>query len=702
MRIERIRLERFRRFQELDIELSPGLNVVRGPNESGKSTLVSAIVAGLFFKTATQSQSLRSLMSWGTDEAPVVEMLLEFGGEHYALRKDFSKRQAVIEAPGGKALKSQKAIDAAISEMTGLEDGAQYLRTACVTHDQLASLGDRGSARKLATMLDEVVIGKGETASVDSAVAWLTSQVDELKRGLERPASNPGTIKGLVDRRSGLVDKQRELSSRADRVDTDSGELGRLEEELAGLGPRRDEIMSLLEKNSEATGLESRLERASDAFEWANAAGDARKKLEDVEAEISEASSKGEPSAEDGRRLRSIASEREAIEAERTGLKSRLGSEKRRPPKRIGLVGLAAGAVLVGLGVWLGTINAALFSILAVGLALLLAGAWSTLQSSRGRAELAGFLQDRAAELDEKLEQLAADQARILEDAGCDSADEFFETLVRAEELGAERGKARAALEALTRSSADPEEARKKSALDAAAAEARLEELAPFRLKPFELAHAEREIKEIDSRMSEMEKQRERLRTRLSAHAAEGEELLAVEEEISWLWEEEQKARKRMRVCLTALEGMKLARQSMLSSAAPVLAEGVGRTLEVLTMGRYDTVNVAPEDLSISVYSKEKGGMVPADDVLSTLSKGTSCQLYLSARLELARLLTGGRMPPLVFDDAFSHFDEERLDRLQDLLLEASREWQIILMTCTHFYDGLAERGARFIELDLA
>lgn len=64
-----------------------------------------------------------------------------------------------------------------------------------------------------------------------------------------------------------------------------------------------------------------------------------------------------------------------------------------------------------------------------------------------------------------------------------------------------------------------------------------------------------------------------------------------------------------------------------------------------------------------------------------------------------ARLLTSGCMPPLVFDDAFSHFDDYRLDRLEDLLVDAARGWQIILLTCTHRYDSLAERGANIIEL---
>ena len=42
------RLNDFRRHAELDIELKPGLNIVRGPNEAGKSTIQRAIELALF------------------------------------------------------------------------------------------------------------------------------------------------------------------------------------------------------------------------------------------------------------------------------------------------------------------------------------------------------------------------------------------------------------------------------------------------------------------------------------------------------------------------------------------------------------------------------------------------------------------------------------------------------------------------------
>ena len=42
-RISRIQLRNVRRHAALDLALTPGLTVVKGPNEAGKSTLAEAI-----------------------------------------------------------------------------------------------------------------------------------------------------------------------------------------------------------------------------------------------------------------------------------------------------------------------------------------------------------------------------------------------------------------------------------------------------------------------------------------------------------------------------------------------------------------------------------------------------------------------------------------------------------------------------------
>jgi uncharacterized protein YhaN len=110
-------------------------------------------------------------------------------------------------------------------------------------------------------------------------------------------------------------------------------------------------------------------------------------------------------------------------------------------------------------------------------------------------------------------------------------------------------------------------------------------------------------------------------------------------------------------------------------------------------------VEVSESDLGISVYSREKGDMIPADEILSTLSKGTVSQLYLASRLRLVELLSEGRRPPLVFDDSFSYFDDERLRLLWEFLVDTASEQQVIMLTCTDRYDDLVNPEVNVIEL---
>ncbi len=91
--------------------------------------------------------------------------------------------------------------------------------------------------------------------------------------------------------------------------------------------------------------------------------------------------------------------------------------------------------------------------------------------------------------------------------------------------------------------------------------------------------------------------------------------------------------------------------------------------------------------------------MVPAEDLLSSLSKGTASQLYLAARLELVELLSGERKPPLIFDDSFSYFDDRRLEQLWTVLVGVARDQQVIVLTCTDRYDGLVGSGVKVIDL---
>ena len=70
-------------------DLGVGIHLIHGPNETGKSTLISAIARAFFDRYNTQDQEIRSLRPWGTELAPRVTLEFEAQGNVYRLDKRF-------------------------------------------------------------------------------------------------------------------------------------------------------------------------------------------------------------------------------------------------------------------------------------------------------------------------------------------------------------------------------------------------------------------------------------------------------------------------------------------------------------------------------------------------------------------------------------------------------------------------------------
>ena len=62
MWIRRLKVSDFAGIQEADLELAPGLNVLYGPNELGKSTLVDAIRAALLLQDSSATASAQAVI----------------------------------------------------------------------------------------------------------------------------------------------------------------------------------------------------------------------------------------------------------------------------------------------------------------------------------------------------------------------------------------------------------------------------------------------------------------------------------------------------------------------------------------------------------------------------------------------------------------------------------------------------------------
>ena len=94
-----------------------------------------------------------------------------------------------------------------------------------------------------------------------------------------------------------------------------------------------------------------------------------------------------------------------------------------------------------------------------------------------------------------------------------------------------------------------------------------------------------------------------------------------------------------------------------------------------ITGGIYDSLSI---DENLNVFLNTKRKLVPIEQV----SSGTMDQVYLALRLAAAKLLQGDGEPfPLIFDDSFTQYDEERLRTALKWMAKAY-SGQMLIFTC--------------------
>lgn len=114
MKLRSLALNQFKKFTRptrLD-GIGDGLNVVVGPNEMGKSTLLDALRAVLFEKYSSRAQPITALQNARNQAGPVVELAFELDDGLYRITKRFVKKPyARLSCPDGRTLEGDAAED---------------------------------------------------------------------------------------------------------------------------------------------------------------------------------------------------------------------------------------------------------------------------------------------------------------------------------------------------------------------------------------------------------------------------------------------------------------------------------------------------------------------------------------------------------------------------------------------------------------
>ena len=117
--------------------------------------------------------------------------------------------------------------------------------------------------------------------------------------------------------------------------------------------------------------------------------------------------------------------------------------------------------------------------------------------------------------------------------------------------------------------------------------------------------------------------------------------------------------------------------EKMKKSVTPKFTQELSNTISKITNGKY--TNIIPNDEQGLLVELDNGNYEPA----SKLSVGTIDQLYLSLRLSMVEELSEENMP-IILDEVFAYYDDERLKNALVFLNEKCKNHQILIFSCTN------------------
>jgi len=142
------------------------------------------------------------------------------------------------------------------------------------------------------------------------------------------------------------------------------------------------------------------------------------------------------------------------------------------------------------------------------------------------------------------------------------------------------------------------------------------------------------------------------------------------------------------------LDKLRAARQATTAALAKPLEDAVTPYLNLLFGGSRAQLHWAEDGSRLESFALDRTDKQKGLFSFGKLSHGTREQVALALRLAMAQLLAADHDDclPLILDDAFTHADKNRIEKLKSLLYQASQNGlQIILLSChPENYSGLS------------
>ena len=155
MRIRKLSGRDFRRYREFDIDFAPGVTVIRGPNEAGKTTIQRALELALTRRATSTAAEVEALRPWGAPPEARSIITVDFeqdeldGQKVGTLEKTFAGSKGTVRLDyDGQSITDPNLADQVMAELTGIPTEGFFRSTASVRHFELSDLSrDEGALR---------------------------------------------------------------------------------------------------------------------------------------------------------------------------------------------------------------------------------------------------------------------------------------------------------------------------------------------------------------------------------------------------------------------------------------------------------------------------------------------------------------------------------------------------------------------------
>lgn len=700
--LEHVKITSFGRFANMIVgPFGPGLNVVLGPNEAGKTTL-NELVKGVLFGWPSARGTANP---YRPENAERVGSL-------------FFKDTATGEVAEVKRIKNTDELTLPSGLLADI-DRETYETMFSLTSDELLGLDKHTevTARLLTA-------GSGTSASPAHALETINARIKET---MSRSSAVPGSLANLRDEQARLRDEVRAGRDEAERYREQEKTLDALRPRRNTLAETQDRLNSEIEKlhtlaarltsfDDEIQNATESLERNQTAERSAQAEGqmppseDIRElvgltqteeyRLRDTLDELEERRAKLEHAADNARRdANKSRADYEVLMEDAQTQEKRTRARAARTVQLVTAVVIPAAMLLIGAYLLYRAWFFGGFSFLVIGVAIVLfaliigaAGIAMSLRPTRVEEELVDDRKKREWVMQQDQKNLEACERDIAEH------DQRIAVFMEQNGLAAAEGSIRRARRLLDRARefASEHEARQQGGRALAVQRASLEERISQARRQRRVACIQAgladdatvaEVEQIIARKSEERTQTARVARETDHQIGEITQQLSAARHLT-SFDEAKLRGEVVETCLDEgyrhLAALLIAQRSLEAAIAdwekksqPEVYAHASRLLAAMTGGHWQQVRMNAQG-DIEVVDAVKTVRSP-----NLLSLGTRQQLYLSLRIAL--LLTAenvGRGLPIMCDDILVNFDNERRANAAAALAELAQRRQVILFTC--------------------